>query len=105
MKKFILALASTALMLNIVTTSSAAERILPDTNKISPQMHLEIVGTGESEHSVWIADNPTLYSKQTVATGTHETRVNDKTGALEVLKDGKVISSYHAFDISQHFEY
>ncbi len=105
MKKFILALATTALMLNIAATTNAAERILPDTSKISPQMHLEVIGIGESEHPVWIADNPTLYSKQTVATRTYETRVNDKTGALEVIKDGKVISSYQAFDISQHFAY
>ena len=49
MKKFIFALATTALMLNIAATTNAAERILPETNKISAQMHLEVIGVGESQ--------------------------------------------------------
>lgn len=104
MKKTLLAVAA-ALMIFNVGFADAADRIVPETNKISPQMHLEIVGVGESQQPVWVADNPKLVSKQTVATGTYETRVNDKTGALEVIKDGNVISSYKAFDISEHFEY
>lgn len=103
MKKTLFAVAA-VMMLN-VGFANAADKIVPETNKISPQMHLEIVGVGESQQPVWVADNPKLISKQTVATGTYETRVNDKTGALEVVKDGNVISSYKAFDISEHFEY
>lgn len=104
MKKTLFAVAAALMMLN-AGLADAAEKIVPETNKISPQMHLEIIGVGESQQPVWVADNPKLESKQTVATGTYETRVNDKTGALEVIKDGKVISSYKAFDISEHFEY
>lgn len=104
MKKTLFAMAIAIMMVN-VGFANAAERILPETNRISPQMHLEIVGVGESQQSVWVADNPKLVSKQTVTAGTYETRVNDKTGALEVIKDSNVISSYKAFDISEHFEY
>lgn len=104
MKKTLFAIAATVMMLNVGFVN-AADRIVPETNKISPQMHLEVVGVGESQQPVWVADNPKLESKQTVATGTYETRVNDKTGALEVVKDGNVISSYKAFDISEHFNY
>lgn len=104
MKKTLFAVAA-ALMIFNVGFADAADRIVPETNKISSQMHLEIVGVGETQQPVWVADNPKLVSKQTVATGTYETRVNDKTGALEVIKDGNVISSYKAFDISEHFEY
>lgn len=104
MKKTLFAIAATVMMLNVGFVN-AADRIVPETNKISPQMHFEVVGVGESQQPVWVADNPKLESKQTVATGTYETRVNDKTGALEVVKDGNVISSYKAFDISEHFNY
>lgn len=105
MKKFIFALATTALMLNIAATTNAAERILPETNKISAQMHLEVIGVGDSQQPVWIADNPNLYSKQTVAADTYETRINDQSGALETIKNGKVINSYTPFNISEHFNY
>ncbi len=104
MKKTLFAMVAALMMVN-AGFADAADRIVPDTNKISPQMHLEIVGVGESQQPVWVAGNPKLESKQTVATGTYETRVNDKTDALEVIKDGKVISSYKAFDISEHFNY
>lgn len=104
MKKTLFAVVAALMMFN-AGFADAADRIVPETNKISPQMHLEIVDVGESQQPVWVADNPKLESKQTVATGTYETRVNDKTGALEVIRDGKVISSYKAFDISEHFEY
>ncbi|WP_304093911.1 hypothetical protein [Phascolarctobacterium succinatutens] len=104
MKKTLFAMAAALMILN-AGFADAADRIVPETNKISPQMHLEIVGTGENQQPVWVADNSKLLSKQTVATGTYETRVNDKTGALEVIKNGNVISSYKAFDISEHFEY
>lgn len=95
MKKFLLAVSVAALMANTFTVASAAERMVPDTDQISPRVHLKVVGRGDSAKPVWISENPELHSEQKLTTGVYVTHLDEATGELSVTRDGEKVSSYN----------
>lgn len=105
MKKMLLALTTAAMMMNAAAGAEAADRLLPDTDKITAGAHLEYVGVGESAKSVWVVDNPTIHNRQQVATGEYVSHVDINNDMVVVLKDGVPVTEFKIYNISNEFNY
>lgn len=102
MKKLFLAMSISTMIAGMAATSSAAERLVPDTSLITAAPELVIEGTGESAMPVWKSSNPTIHNRQLLASGTvMEAYLDTSTDTVHVLRDGETVDTFKIYNISE----
>lgn len=102
MKKLFLAMAISTMMAGMATTSSAAERLVPDTSLITSASQLVIEGCGESAIPVHISGNPTIYNRQQLASGVvMEAYLDANTDTVYVMRDGVTVDTTKIYNVSE----
>lgn len=76
-----------------VNLNVSANEYLPDTDLITAQNELVIVGSGDGATPVWISKNPTCYNKQVLKTGVWESWIDTDENIVYVVKDGNVVKT------------